>query len=91
MNANGVVLRYLVYADDGAAIVYSGVDDAVYRDVREGLDREYGGALVGQCMAGRERWVIVAYFRNEPPADQIKRRREGGLLGLAWEQSGAAP
>jgi hypothetical protein len=85
MASTGSSTRYLVYRDDGAVLVYSGTDQAGYRDARHQVAGEHAGALVGQSMMGRERWVLACYFRAEPPPDAIRRRREGGLLGLTWE------
>lgn len=80
-------LVYLVYGDDGAALAYAGGDEAAYREARGRLEPAHAGALVGQCMAGVERWLMVCYFHEEPNAVDVKRRRESGLFGLAWERS----
>ena len=55
MTTNPSVVRYLVYDEDGGRLVYSGTDEAAYRGARERLAAEHPGALVGQCMMGRER------------------------------------
>ena len=81
-------VRYLVYAEDGAGLVYSGTDAAAYAAAREELARSHAGALVGQSMMGRERWIVVSYHRAAPDEQFVKRRRQGGLLGLTWEPSG---
>jgi len=80
-------LHYLVFGDDGATLVYSGTDEAGFTAARCLLDQSHAGALVGQSMMGRERWIIVAYHTRRPDDAYIKRRREGGLLGLTWEAS----
>ena len=79
------MVRYLVYDQDGGRLVYSGTDEAAYHAARERLAAEHAGALVGQCMMGRERWVMACYFRVAPSPEMVRRRREGGLLGLSWE------
>ncbi|MGH2587973.1 MAG: hypothetical protein ACRDJE_23890 [Dehalococcoidia bacterium] len=78
-------IHYVVFRDGGATLVYSGADTAEYEAVRRLLDAEHAGAVVGMSMMGRERWVIVAYHTQAPNGDYIRRRREGGLFGLAWE------
>jgi hypothetical protein len=85
MTAGAPLVRYLVYDEDGAGLVYSGVDEAAYTAARQTLARNHAGALVGQCMMGRERWVVVSYHRAPPDEQFVKRRRQGGLLGLTWE------
>ena len=90
MTAEAPLLRYLVYGDDGATLAYSGGDETEYKAARAQLDATHAGALVGQSMMGRERWVIVSYYRQRPEDLFISRRRSGGLLGLTWEPSGAA-
>lgn len=80
-------IRYLVYDADGAGLVYSGTDAAAYAAAREELGRSHAGALVGQSMMGRERWIVVSYHRAPPDEQFVKRRRQGGLLGLSWEPS----
>ena len=90
MTAEAPLLRYLVYGDDGATLVYSGGDEAEYQAARAQLDTTHAGALVGQSMMGRERWVIVSYYHARPDDLFVSRRRGGGLLGLAWEPSDAA-
>ena len=85
MAAGGTSVRYLVYGDDGAALVYSGSDEAGYRAARRQLDGNHAGALTGQTLAGRERWLVACYFREPPDEAAIRRRRESGLFGLQWE------
>ena len=87
VNAGAPPVRYLVYDREGAGLVYSGTDEQEYRAARQQLADGHAGALVGQSMMGRERWVIVSYHRAMPDEHFIRRRREGGLLGLAWEPS----
>ncbi len=87
MNAGASPIRYLVYDQEGAGLVYSGSDEGEYQAARHRLADGHAGALVGQSMMGRERWVIVSYHRTMPDEQFIRRRREGGLLGLAWEPS----
>jgi hypothetical protein len=83
-------VRYLVYDRDGAGLVYSGVDEAAYRAARARTAVGHAGALVGQCMMGRERWIIASYLRAMPEPAFIRRRREGGLFGLTWEATAGA-
>ena len=90
MTADAPLLRYLVYGDDGATLVYSGGDEAEYHGARARLAATHAGALVGQSMMGRERWLIVSYYHTRPDDLFVSRRRGGGLLGLAWEPSDAA-
>ena len=78
-------VRYLVYDEDGAGLVYSGTDEAAYLAARRDLATSHAGALVGQSMMGRERWIVVSYHRAAPDEQFVKRRRQGGLLGLTWE------
>ena len=78
-------VHYLVYAADGAELVYSGADEAAYRAARADLAGTHAGALVGQYMMGKARLIIAAYFHAEPSPEAVRRRREAGLLGLAWE------
>jgi hypothetical protein len=85
------MLRYVVYSDGGATLVYSGTDEAAYRAARIALDATFRGALVGQSMMGRERWIIVAYYDEIPDDAYIRRRREAGLLGLSWEPATPEP
>ena len=85
MTAQAPLLRYVVYGDGGSSLVYSGTDEAQYSAARRSLDVTHAGALVGQSMMGRERWIIVAYHHEVPDDLQIRRRREGGLLALTWE------
>ncbi|MGD9895197.1 MAG: hypothetical protein AB7R89_18880 [Dehalococcoidia bacterium] len=88
MTAHAPQPRYVVYGDGGATLVYSGTDDAEYAAARRLLEATHAGALVGQSMMGRERWIIVSYHHDRPDDQHIRRRREGGLLGLAWESAG---
>ncbi len=88
MTAHAPLLRYVVYGDGGSTLVYSGADDAEYAAARRSLESTHAGALVGQSMMGRERWIIVSYHHVMPDELHIRRRREGGLLGLSWEPSG---
>jgi hypothetical protein len=83
-------VRYLVYDADGAGLVYSGTDVAAYEAARAALAPGHAGALVGQCMMGRERWIVVSYHHGEPDEQFVKRRRQSGLIGLAWEPAGDA-
>jgi hypothetical protein len=80
--------RYVVYGDGGSTLIYSGTDEGEYAAARRLLDATHAGALVGQSMMGRERWVIVSYHHTRPDDQHIRRRREGGLLGLSWEPAG---
>ena len=90
MTSSAGSVRYLVYDADGAGLVYSGMDAADYEAARATLAPGHAGALVGQCMMGRERWIVVSYYRAEPDELFVKRRRQSGLIGLAWEPTGEA-
>lgn len=85
------LVRYLVYDQDGAGLVYSGTDEAGYHAARRRIGASHAGALVGQCMAGRERWIIASYLAGMPDEPFIRRRRERGLFGLTWEPAADAP
>lgn len=88
MTAHAPQPRYVVYGDGGSTLVYSGTDAGEYAAARRSLEATHAGALVGQSMMGRERWVIVSYHHARPDDSHIRRRREGGLLGLSWEPAG---
>jgi hypothetical protein len=90
VTAHAPALRFVVYGDDGSTLVYSGTDEGEYTAARRTLDATHAGALVGQSMMGRERWIIAAYHHELPDELHIRRRREGGLLGLTWEPAGKA-
>lgn len=89
MSTNALLIRYLVYDADGAGLVYSGTDQSAYVAARQRLGGSHAGALVGQCMAGPERWIVASFHGGMPDEAFIKRRRERGLFGLVWEPAGA--
>jgi hypothetical protein len=90
MSATATTLHYLVYAADGAELIYSGTDHAAYEAARQAATAGHSGSLTGQCFQGRDRLIVTCYFRSEPAPEAVRRRREGGLLGLAWEPVDAA-
>ena len=79
---------YLLYAEDGATLVYAGVDTEEYEQRRRELEPRYAGSLLGRRRTGRsEQWVVRCYFRAEPPPSFIAHRRQSFPYGLAWEPS----
>lgn len=90
MTATPATLHYLVYAADGADLIYSGTDAAEYQAARRLAAGSHAGSLTGQSFQGRDRLILTCYFRVEPSPDAVRRRREGGLLGLAWEANPSA-
>jgi hypothetical protein len=66
VTAQAPQLRYVVYGDGGSTLVYSGTDEVEYAAARRSLEATHIGALVGQSMMGRERWIIVSYHHDRP-------------------------
>ncbi len=81
---------FLVYAEDGARLVYAGDDPAEYERRCAALAAGYAGSLVGRRRVGPEQWVVRAFFREQPAATFIARRRENFPYGLTWEPSSLA-
>ena len=83
-------LLYLLYADDGARLVYAGTDaDEFERRSRE-LAAGHAGALTGRRRAGRgEQWLVRAYFRTPPTREFIAQRRRFPH-DLTWEPADQA-
>ena len=75
---------YLLYADDGARFVYAGEDEHEYKRQAAALAAESAGSLVGRRRVGSEEWIVSAFFRAQPPAAFIARRRDGFPYGLTW-------
>lgn len=78
---------FLVYAEDGARLVYAGDDPTAYERCCAALASEYAGSLLGRRRVGPEQWVVRAFFREEPSSTFIARRRESFPYGLTWEPS----
>ena len=79
-------LVYLLYEDDGATLVYAGMDEDEYERRRRELAPRYAGSLVGRRRTGRvEQWVVRSYFRAQPSSAFIASRRHGFPYGLTWE------
>jgi hypothetical protein len=78
--------RYLLYAEDGATLIYAGPDAAEYERRCRQLAVEYAGSLKGTRSAGRhQQWEVRAYFRARPPRDFVERRRQLFRFRLDWE------
>lgn len=77
---------YLLYADDGATLIYAGQDAETYaRHCRE-LATTHAGALRGTRAVGRsQQWDVRAFFRTPPPPDFIALRRHFYRFRLDWE------
>ncbi|MBI2761449.1 MAG: hypothetical protein HYX51_08500 [Chloroflexi bacterium] len=85
-----VATVYLLYADDGATLVYAGEDADTCDQHRAALEAEYAGSLIGRRAVGpTEQWVVRSYFRTEPPPTFIAQRRGNFRFHLAWEPSAA--
>jgi hypothetical protein len=78
---------FLVYAEDGARLVYAGDDPAEYERRCAALAAGYAGSLVGRRRVGPEQWVVRTFFREPPTPAFIARRRESFPYGLTWEPS----
>ena len=83
-----VATIYLLYADDGATLVYAGEDEDTCGRHRATLEAEYAGSLVGRRAVGpTEQWVVRSYFRTEPSPTFIAQRRGNFRFHLVWEPS----
>ena len=82
---------YLLYADDGARLVYAGTDaGACERHCRE-LAVTHAGALRGTRAVGRaQQWDVRAFFHAPPPPDFIAQRRHFYRFRLDWEPAAGA-
>ena len=79
---------YLVYADDGASLLYAGTDVETYHRLSAELGRTHAGSLIGRRRTGRvEQWVVRSFFRAQPSPAFIAGRRQGFPYGLVWEPS----
>jgi hypothetical protein len=77
---------YLVYAEDGATLVYAGEDAAVAEAHCRALAAHYAGSLIGRRNVGPvETWVVRCFFRAEPSATFIAQRRANFRFSLTWE------
>jgi hypothetical protein len=77
---------YLLYTDDGATLVYAGLDAAEYDRLSRKLAAGHAGSLIGRRRTGRtEQWVVRAFFRERPSPAFIASRRHGFPYGLEWE------
>jgi hypothetical protein len=88
-----VTTRYLVYADDGAALVYSGTDADEYVAHCRNLGATHAGSLWGTRAVGRsQQWHVRAFFLAPPPPDFVEQRRHFYRFRLDWEPApGALP
>ncbi len=78
---------YLLYADDGATLVYAGPDAEEYERRCRELEQQYAGSVVGRRQAGRaEQWLVRAFFRAQPAPSFIAQRRRFPH-DLVWEPS----
>ena len=78
---------YLLYADDGATLVYAGPDAAEYERRCRELARRHAGSIVGRRQAGRaELWLVRAFFRAQPSTAFVAGRRRFPH-SLEWEPS----
>jgi len=78
---------FLVYAEDGARLVYAGDDPAEYERRGAGRAASDAGARGGRGRVGREQGVVRPVFREPPTPAFIARRRESFPYGLTWEPS----
>jgi hypothetical protein len=83
---------YLVYADDGMRLVYSGEDSPALHAACDGLAPGAAGYLSGYQFVGRRRVVLRAYFAAPPSAAFIAGRDRRDLFDLDWHElaSGAS-
>lgn len=82
-------LVYLLYAEDGATLIYAGTDAEEYQRLCRELACRYAGSLVGRRMAGRaEQWEVRSFFRAQPSPRFIADRRRFPH-SLTWEPAGS--
>lgn len=78
-------LAFLLYADDGARLVYAGHDRDQYERHCRALTEHHAGSLTGRRPVGKEQWLVRSYFVAEPPASFIASRRGYYQFKLTWE------
>ena len=78
---------YLVYADNGARLIYSGEEIDEARRVCADLARENAGYLGGYQFVGRQRVEVRAFFAETPPERFVQTRSKGELFDFGWHAS----
>ncbi|HZU76833.1 MAG TPA: hypothetical protein VFA70_08725 [Dehalococcoidia bacterium] len=82
--ANEAQRAYLVYADNGARLVYSGADPHECEEVCRQLAARSAGHVSGYQFVGRQRFDVRAYFDQEPSALFMALRKRRDLFDFAW-------
>lgn len=76
---------YLLYADDGATLVYAGTDAAEFERRAAALTERHAGSLTGRRSVGvGEEWTVRAFFRERPPQRFIDARKGFFRFRLDW-------
>jgi hypothetical protein len=78
---------YLVYADGGMKLAYSGEDRAAAEQVSAVLERESAGYVSGYQFVGRRRVELRAYLAGVPSEAFMAARTRRDLFDFAWHDA----